>query len=99
MLDLILVILLIVSISKPDILLAKKVKEKANDNQKKIMAKNIRKIYGILIASIETVVLNRYVDGAIEILLLIVTIILFVLFFVFAIPAIKENKRIFNELK
>lgn len=99
MLDLILIILLIVSISKPDILLAKKVREKANDEQKNVLAKNLRKIYGFLIATIETVALHRYVDGDLEIVLHIVTIVIFILFCVFAIPGIKENRKILKELK
>ncbi len=98
MLDLILIILLIVSISKPDILLAKKVREKANEEQKSVLAKNIRKVYGFLIATIETVALRRYVDDDLGIVLLIVTIVLLVLFFVFAVPAIKENRKILKEL-
>ena len=39
MLDLFLIIILIISLAKPDILLAKKVKEKASDEQKKIIEK------------------------------------------------------------
>lgn len=99
MLDLILIILLIISIAKPDILLAKKVREKANEEQKNVLAKNIRKVYGFLIATIETVALHRYVDGDLEIVLHIVTIVIFILFCVFAIPGIKENRKILNELK
>ncbi len=99
MIDLVLIILLIVSISKPDILLAKKVREKANDEQKNILVKNIRKTYGFLIATIETVALRRYVDDDLGIVLLIVTILLLVLFFVFALPGIKENRQILKDLK
>lgn len=43
MLDLFLIIILIISIAKPDILLAKNVKEKASDEQKQILVKNYRK--------------------------------------------------------
>lgn len=99
MIDLILIILLIVSISKPDILLAKKVREKASEEQKNILVKNIRKTYGFLIATIETVALRRYVDDDLGIVLLIVTILLLVLFFIFALPAIKENRQILKDLK
>ncbi len=99
MIDLILIILLIVSISKPDILLAKKVREKASEEQKNILVKNIRKTYGFLIATIETVALRRYVDDDLGIVLLIVTILLLVLFFVFALPGIKENRQILKDLK
>ena len=41
MLDLFLIIILIISIAKPDILLAKNVKEKASDEQKQIPCKKI----------------------------------------------------------
>ena len=54
MLDLFLIIILIISIAKPDILLAKNVKEKASDEQKQILVKNYRKIYAILIALFES---------------------------------------------
>ena len=99
MLDLILIVLLIISIAKPDILLAKNVRVKANDGQKKILAKNLRKIYGTLIAIIELQAIRRYVDEDFGLILLIATIILLVLFFVFAIPGIKQNKEIVKNLK
>lgn len=99
MIDLILIILLIVSISKPDVLLGKKVKEKANEEQKNILAKNIRKTYGILIAVLESMAIRRYVDDDLGIVFLIISIVLLVLFFVFALPGIKENRRILKELK
>ena len=41
MIDLILIIMLIVSLAKPDILLSKKMKEKATDEQKNILTKNL----------------------------------------------------------
>lgn len=99
MIDLILIILLIISISKPDILLSKKVRDKANEEQKAILAKNIRKTYGFLIALIETTALCRYVDEELIIVLLIIAIILLVLFFIFALPGIKENRKILKDLK
>lgn len=98
MLDAILIILLIVSISKPDVLLAKKIRAKANDEQKKVLAKNLRKIYGIFIAVIELQALRRYVDEDLGLVLLIATIILLILFFIFAIPGIKQNKEIIKNL-
>lgn len=52
MLNLILIIMLIISLFKPDILLAKKLKEKANDEQKVILTKNLRKICAIIVASL-----------------------------------------------
>lgn len=99
MIDLFLIILLIVSISKPDILLSKKVKERANEEQKNLLAKNIRKVYGILIAVIETMAIRRYVNEDFSIILLIISIILLVLFFILAIPGIRENRKILKDLK
>lgn len=94
MLDLILIILLIMSISKPEVLLAKKIREKANDDQKKILVKNLRKIYGLMIGVFESLALIRYIQ--------MVGIILFVtfliLFLIIAIPAIRENSKIVKEL-
>ena len=54
--------MLIVSLSKPDILLAKKVKEKANEEQKNIMVKNLRKIYAIMVGLFESMALMRYTE-------------------------------------
>lgn len=99
MIDLFLIILLIVSISKPDILLSKKVKERANEEQKNLLAKNIRKVYGILIAVIETMAIRRFVNEDFSIILLIISIILLVLFFILAIPGIRENRKILKDLK
>lgn len=98
MIDLILIILLIISISKPDILLSKKIKEKANDEQKNILARNFRKSYAILIAFFETFALTRYFEGFLDIVLYILIIIEFILFFTISLPAIKENKKIIKEL-
>ena len=94
MLDLILIILLIISLSKPDILLSKKMKEKANDEQKDILTKNSRKIYATMIALIECGSLMRYN----ETVGIILAIILIILFFVIALPAIKENSKITKEV-
>lgn len=94
MIDLILIIMLIVSLSKPDILLSKKLKEKANDEQKEILTKNLRKIYAITIGLIESASLLN-INETIGIILAIVCL---VLFFKFSLPAIKENSRITKEL-
>lgn len=94
MIDLILIIMLIISLSKPDILLSKKMKEKANEEQKKILTKNLRKIYAIMIATIESLALMRYT----ELVGVILAIIFIVLFFVISLPAIKENKSITKEI-
>lgn len=95
MIDLILIIMLIISLFKPDILLAKKVREKANDEQKNILTKNLRKIYAILVGMFESVAIMRY-NGMIG---LVLTIVVLVLFFVISLPAIKENSKIMKELK
>lgn len=94
MLDLILIIMLIVSLAKPDILLSKKMKEKANDEQKVLLTKNLRKIYAIMVALFESVALMRYT----EILGIILSIIFIILFFTISLPAIKENSKIIKEL-
>ena len=86
--------MLIISLSKPDILLSKKMKEKANEEQKKILTKNLRKIYAIMIATIESLALMRYT----ELVGVILAIIFIVLFFVISLPAIKENKSITKEI-
>ena len=95
MIDLILIILLIVSLAKPDILLSKKIKEKANDEQKTILTKNLRKIYAIIVLAFESIAIMRYNQGV----GLILVIIFFVLFFVISLPATKENSKIIKELK
>lgn len=94
-LDLFLIIILIISIAKPDILLAKNVKEKASDEQKQILVKNYRKIYAILIALFESLAIMRYstIVGA------VLAIILIVLFFTISWPATKQNKQILKELE
>ena len=94
MLDLILIIVLIVSLSKPDVLLSKKMKEKANDEQKAILTKNLRKQYAILVGLLESTALIRYIG----IIGTIIAIIFIVLFFKVALPAIKENSEIVKEL-
>lgn len=94
MIDLILIIILIISLSKPDILLSKKMKEKATEEQKRILTKNLRKIYAIMIATIESLALMRYT----EMVGVILAIVFIVLFFVISLPAIKENKKITKEI-
>lgn len=96
MLDLILIILLIISLFKPDILLAKKMRDNANDEQKAILVKNLRKIYVILIGFIESIALIFYESimwGAI-----VSTVIFLILFFVISLPAVKQNSKIVKEV-
>ena len=90
MIDLILIIMLIVSLAKPDILLSKKMKEKATNEQKNILTKNLRKIYAIMVASSESLALMRYN----EIIGIILVIVFIILFFLVSLPAIKENSKI-----
>ena len=94
-LDLFLIIILIISIAKPDILLAKNVKEKASDEQKQILVKNYRKIYAILIALFESLAIMRYssIIGG------FLAIIFIILFFTISWPATKQNKQILKELE
>ena len=94
MLDLFLIIILIISLAKPDILLAKKVKEKASDEQKQTLVKNYRKIYAILIALFESLAIMRYST----IVGFVLVIIFFILFFTISWPATKQNKQIINDL-
>lgn len=94
MIDLILIIIIIVSLAKPDILLSKKMKEKANEEQKNILTKNLRKIYAIMVALFESLALMRYK----ETVGIILTIVFIILFFVISVPAIKENSKITKEL-
>lgn len=95
MIDLILIIMLIVSLVKPEVLLSKKMKERATDEQKKVLTMNLRKIYAIMVAAIESVALTRYTED-LGIILVIASI---VLFFIIALPAIKENSEIMKEVK
>lgn len=95
MLDLILIIMIIVSLVKPDVLLAKKMKEKANEEQKVILTKNLRKIYTIMVCMIESLALIRYN----AIIGMILAIVFITLFFVISLPAVKENSAIIKELE
>ena len=94
MINLILLIMLIVSLGKPDVLLSRKIKEKANDEQKIVLTKNLRKIYAILIGLLESVALLNYSEG----IGIILSIVFLVLFFKISLPAIKENSKINKEL-
>ena len=94
MIDLILIIMIIVSLAKPDILLSKKMKEKANEKQKNILTKNLRKIYSVIVALFESLALMRYT----EIVGIILAIVFIILFIIISVPAIKENSKITKEL-
>ena len=94
MIDLILIIIIIVSLAKPDILLSKKMKEKANEEQKNILTKNLRKIYSVIVALFESLALMRYT----EIVGIILAIVFIILFIIISVPAIKENSKITKEL-
>ena len=94
MIDLILIIVLIVSLSKPDVLVSKKLKEKANEEQKSILAKNYRKIIAIMVGLVESAALIRYT----KIVGIILALVCLVLFFTISIPAIKENSKLIKEL-
>ena len=87
--------MLIVSLSKPEVLLSKKIREKANEEQKNVLAKNLRKQYAISVAALESVALMRYTSSIGAIL----AIVCIVLFFKVALPAKKENDIILKELK
>lgn len=87
--------MLIISIFKPDILLAKNIKEKASEEQKTILTKNLRKIYAITVATFESLALMRYT----EFIGVILALVFIILFFTLSLPAIKENSKITKELK
>lgn len=86
--------MIIVSLAKPDILLSKKMKEKANEEQKNILTKNLRKIYSVIVALFESLALMRYT----EIVGIILAIVFIILFIIISVPAIKENSKITKEL-
>lgn len=94
MIDLILIIMLIISIFKPDVLLAKNIKEKVSEEQKTILTKNLRKIYAITVATFESLALMRYT----EFIGVILAFIFIILFFTISLPAIKGNSKITKEL-
>lgn len=94
MLSLIILILGIVSLFKPEVLLSKKMKEKCNEEQKKILAKNLRKIDFSLILLLEYHEISKYYKNIETIYL----IILLILFFVLVLPASKEIQKIKKEL-
>ena len=71
-----------------------KFKEKANEEQKNILTKNLRKIYAIMVALFESLALMRYK----ETVGIILVIVFPILFFVISVPAIKENSKITKEL-
>lgn len=95
MIDLILIILLIISIFKPDILLSRKAKERATEEQKKQLIKNIRLVYGLTVAMIESLAIIRYsalIGG-------VLSLIFIVLFFALALPGAIKNSKIMKELE
>ena len=94
MIDLILIVLLIISIFKPDILLSNKAKEQATEEQQKELVKNLRLLYGLMVAMFESLAILRYstlIGG-------ILSLIFVVLFFALAIPAAIRNSKIMKEL-
>ncbi len=105
MIDLILIILLIISLFKPDVLLAKRLKEMANEEQKALLVKNERKIYAILVAILESISLATYAltysptyTLIVRMVGIILTVVFIVLFFVISLPAVRENRKIVKEV-
>jgi len=70
------------------------VKEKVLDEQKQILVTNYRKIYAILIALFESLVIMRYST-------IVGSVLALFLFFFFTIswPADKQNKQILKDLE
>lgn len=70
------------------------VKEKVLDEQKQILVTNYRKIYAILIALFESLVIMRYST-------IVGSVLALFLFFFFTIswPATKQNRQILKDLE
>ena len=66
----------------------------ANEEQKNILTKNLRKIYSVIVALFESLALMRYT----EIVGIILAIVFIILFIIISVPAIKENSKITKEL-
>ena len=101
MIYLILIIMLIISISKPDVLLSKKIKVKASEEQNRILAKDLRKIYGFLIVAFVILrLITEYIDGIGGLICILIYVIIFlVLIFKILLPAKKEYSEITKGLK
>jgi len=97
MISIILIILLIVSISKPDIFLSAKNKAKLSEEEIKKYANNSRKIYSIIIILFESTSLITYGSEILSIIGIIAAIVSIILFFKLSLPAIKENKAMLEK--
>ncbi len=95
MLDIILIIALIISFSKPEIFLSKTQKEKANEEERKILANGVRSVMCILILGFESLSLMRYT----EYLGFILDVICIILFLVIGIPALKKYEKTRKEVE
>ncbi len=89
------VIFLVISYFKPNILLSKKVREKVDEKQKEILVKNRREIYFLLVVTFEfvtdTVVAPWWFN--------LFTISFCIVMWILTIPQIKENRKIIKEAK
>lgn len=99
MLEILLVIMLIISLVKPESILSKKIKERANDEQKAILANNTRKIFPFVFVGFELTVgsLSRIISIS-ETVKIILMIIWLICVFVIIWPIAKESSKIRKEL-
>ncbi len=98
MLTLVLLVFIIISYSKPELLISKKIKENATDEEKNIVSKNLRNIYITIILLIEGSSLISRTSGILQILGFVFAVIGIVCIVKF-IPKFKENKEILNKYK
>lgn len=97
MIQLIIIIIVIISLFKPDILLSKKMKEQASNEQKKIYTNNLRII--LIFPMLLSVFSILYGYRSTETIGMVLMIISIVLFFIAGLPKAKECLKIKNELK
>ena len=88
------VIMLILILIKPDILISKKIKSLANDEQLKELITNLKKTYSIGCATIIGILLFDFST----ILSLIIVIPMLILLFTVGLPASKKASNILKEL-
>lgn len=96
MIDIILIIFLIVSWFKPEVLLSKKMKEKATEEEQKILVSNYKKYISCFILFLESYSIENNYSAGIGLILIIIS---FILLLKFGWPAIKENSKIVKEIK
>lgn len=97
MAQLILIVIFIMAVIKPDLMIGKEYKEKATEEQKEKLYKNARITYGSFAGFFAGESIFLLMDSSL--LTLVFTIGFFVLLFTTIIPAMKETSQITKELK